>query len=295
MFRLPVNSGPWPWRHRLETVTGVFVVMAVATTLDLRGGMVLRPDTFESSIEPYLEYAPDEEHQAGPSADFGRSAKRDYTVGCVFSLWDPEENLWDLTWEAWLKDGSGNVVHSGTDWVNDKPAINGALYKAVQSPDSSYNCEVDWYVGSTYVGHDQTTVPVQVPTSLGVHTALSDHCSHPPTCQPQGCTGSCQAYYYKYRDYQIKDASNQPINKVMNVEESFSTPTNTCNATFIQGNGSTNSAGIFRDSFFFYGNGICNGGGSCTVVRNQTWKEQASQNNVGSFVLTYTCSSFGIQ
>jgi hypothetical protein len=52
---------------------------------------------------------------------------------------------------------------------------------------------------------------------------------------------------------------------------------------------------LFTDQFFFYGNSICDTGGSCSVQRNQTWKEHATGNSVGAYTLNYTCKAFSIE
>jgi len=157
----------------------------------------------------------------------------------------------------------------------------------VEGADYGWYCELDQFPISI-----QTPVKVQVPTSLSIYTPLSDMAGTPP-----GCSGGCTPYYYKYRDYRVMDGSSPPapIDKVMNLTESFTTPTNTCGASFAAGGATTNTIGVFRDTFFFFGNSTCGSGGTCTVVRNQTWRENSSNNNVGSYTLTYACDSFGIQ
>lgn len=210
-----------------------------------------------------------------------------YTVGAnSYSAW------WDVQFPA--------VTSMQNVWYGlSEAAGNGGGTSSVWG----YWDEELWHYAADYCWMESVPaeaggqVKVQVPTSLSVHTALSDQCSHPPTCQPPGCTGGCAAYYYKFREYQVMDGASppQPIRRTMTLSESFTTPQNSCNATFVQGQATTNSAGIFKDTFFFYGNSICDGGGSCTVVRNQTWRENSSNNNVASYTLTYTCSSFSIQ
>jgi len=132
---------------------------------------------------------------------------------------------------------------------------------------------------------------VQVPTSLSVVTSLSDHASG----KPSGCGAGCTPYYYKFRDYRVMDLFNDPINKVMNLTETFSTPINTCQAEFVAGQATTDNQGQFKDNFFFYGNSICDTGGSCSIARLQAWKENASNINVANYTLTYTCTTFEIQ
>jgi hypothetical protein len=99
-----------------------------------------------------------------------------------------------------------------------------------------------------------------------------------------------------YRDYQVMDQQNpaQPIQKVMQITETLTTGENTCGLPFTEGGGPSQSNGTFRDNLFMCGNvPACDDGGSCTTVRNQTWK--ADNHQVGQYTLTYTCSGVTVQ
>jgi len=166
----------------------------------------------------------------------------------------------------------------------------------LEFPGVSYH--VEGYEGGWYCALDEFSVPaqapvkVQVPSSLAIATALSNMAGNPP-----GCGSGCTPYYYKFRDYQVLDQDSQAINKVMTLSESLTTVVNTCGATPVEGQATSNTAGIFRDTFFFFGNPGCDSNPvqQCTIERTQSWTENASSRNVGLFYLTYTCNSFSIQ
>jgi len=154
----------------------------------------------------------------------------------------------------------------------------------VEGSDHGWYCALDQMAVPS-----QTLITVQLPTALSVYTQLSDHTSGSP------CGSGCTPYYYKFRDYRVMDQFNNPINKVMSLTETFTTPTNTCQAEFLFDEATTDNLGRFKDSFFFYGNSICDSGGSCSITRLQAWKENASNINVANYTLTYTCTTFEIQ
>jgi hypothetical protein len=120
-------------------------------------------------------------------------------------------------------------------------------------------------------------------------TSLNNYYSGNLTGTPPGCSPPVR--YWKVRDYQVMDqrVPAQPIARVMFMDESFTTPQNSCNVSFIQGDGNTTSSGTFRDNFYMCGSvPACSGSGSCTTVRNQTWKADSYQ--VGQYTITYTCT-----
>ena len=292
IFNAPVQSAPsaarWVRHHPARTIhvdrSRLPVLLKTGLRALLSWGSLRQATTdFQTSIDEVLEYSPEPDAVGGPSADGPRAV----TVGCMFSLWDPDGYYWNLTYDARLRNSGGSQVARRQNWAY-KPGINGSVESPESNPDYSYNCGVDWYVESTYIGHDQLTLNLSLPTSLEVAHALDDMSGNPPEC-------SGTAYYYKYRDYQVKDQNSSSIQRVMTMDESFTTAGNTCSANFVSGSGTTNSSGIFRDSFFFCDNSICNNNGSCSVTRNQTWREHQTNRAVGSFTLTYTCSTFGIQ
>lgn len=113
---------------------------------------------FQTSLDPYSVYAAPMPVQAddvpgGPMAagNSGAGVSRDgSTIGCLFSLWDPEEGLWNLSYTAWLKNASGGTIASNNQNVYSKPAINGAVY--AEGYEGSFSCDVDWSVNGTYLG-----------------------------------------------------------------------------------------------------------------------------------------------
>jgi hypothetical protein len=218
---------------------------------------------------------------------------------CNFDI-EADEGLWDWTYNSYLYDTNGAQIAQRNSWIANKPGMTGYVAATLTDPPpGQYHSTIEWWVEDYDLGtrNAYKDFQTQTPTSLSIYSPLSDVCGSPPTCQPPGCTGGCQAYYYKQRLYQVMDAQqpSQPIQKVMTMDESFTTPQNTCGATFASGPATTHSIGVFTDQFFFYGNSSCDGGGSCSVQRNQTWKEHASGNTVGTYTLTYTCSTFSIQ
>jgi len=109
---------------------------------------------------------------------------------------------------------------------------------------------------------------------------------------PQWCSEAPR--YWKVRDYQVLDANGAYVQRVMFVDESFTTSQNTCGIGFVEGDGYTTGAGTFRDNFFMCGNVPgCNNGQTCSAVRNQSWK--ADGYSVGGYTISYTCSGVTIQ
>ena len=116
----------------------------------------LKLTDFQSSIEAYTEFSPPEPTPviSGPSIEPGSASN----IGCTFALWDPDDNLWDFNYEAWLKDGSGTSIASSSNNVYAKPAINGSVYG--QGSEGTYSCDVDWYVNGVFLGSGHTTFAV---------------------------------------------------------------------------------------------------------------------------------------
>jgi hypothetical protein len=99
--------------------------------------------------------------------------------------------------------------------------------------------------------------------------------------------------YWRVRDYEVLDTNGYPIQVMMFMDESFTTPQNTCGVGFIEGDDYTTGQGTFRDNFFMCGYiPGCSNGQTCTAVRNQSWK--ANTYPVGNYQITYTCNGVTI-
>ena len=167
---------------------------------------------------------------------------------------------------------------------NTSIAINAEYGNYVATTSGSYSCSCIF--GGTASFGGGRTVTVQKPTSLKMYNSGSLGGT------PQQCSAFSppNVRYYRYRDYQVQDQNSQPILRKLQMQESFTTSQNTCNVSFVQGSTVTGDSGQFRDTFFMCGPvAACNNGGSCTTVRNQTWR--ADGNTVGQYAITYTCST----
>lgn len=89
------------------------------------------------------------------------------------------------------------------------------------------------------------------------------------------------------------DQNTNNLQKVMQMTEHLSTVSNSCGSVrFPMQTMNTDGQGRFEDNFFMCDVPICLSGGSCTVVRDQTWR--ADTHSVGDYQLTYQCGTFGI-
>jgi hypothetical protein len=111
----------------------------------------------EGSLDVHTEYSapvPAAEPAGligGPSPEETDEARSGSTIGCSFSLYDPEEGLYDFSYQAWLKDHStGSPLVSGNNNVYQKPAINGSL--STSGYGGTFKCEVDLYIGASLWG-----------------------------------------------------------------------------------------------------------------------------------------------
>lgn len=79
-----------------------------------------------------------------------------FTMVCNFEINDPDEYLWDFTYEARMYDPSMNQIKYGSNWVSDKSGYASFVDKTMTDPaEGTYTCTVDWWVYSYHLGQQQ--------------------------------------------------------------------------------------------------------------------------------------------
>jgi len=149
----------------------------------------------------------------------------------------------------------------------------------------TYNCSCIFGSAAGFGGGQQIQVPRPTNIELTGSGSLGG--------TPNGCSGPPR--YFKYRDYQVKDQNNAAISRSMGITETFSNASPNCfGVALVEGGGATNGQGQFRDYLWLCDAPGCNGGGSCTLTRTQTFSADG-QSLSPSFAQTYTCSNVTVQ
>jgi hypothetical protein len=256
-----MNKSNWT-TYRIACILWAPMLIVCAGTLHAQG----------MSFSVYMDTTP------GESSLYMVTSVADNSWGCSHGGYMTTARLTSPSGRTVASQSSGLQASTSLDYNDEYGDYSVAT-------DGSYQCSCI-FGGTAGFGGSQTTF-VQRPTSLNMYKTDA------LTGTPTGC--SVPARYWNFRDYQVMDQQTPPqaILKVMSMKETFTTPTNTCQVSFVAGDQPTGSSGQFRDQFFMCGPvPVCDGGGSCQTVRSQTWK--ADGNQVGQYTITYTCSGVTI-
>lgn len=151
----------------------------------------------------------------------------------------------------------------------------------------SYNCSCIFGGLASYGGGQPIVVPK--PVYANPYNSLTDRSGTPASC-------STAPYYWKVRDIQVEDGSHSAIQRVMTIGETFANlnPNPNCfGVNLAIGGGPTQQNGTFRDNLYLCGSPTCNGGGSCSFSRDQTFSADG-ETLAPTFTQTYTCSTASV-
>jgi hypothetical protein len=94
------------------------------------------------------------------------------TITCNFMIYDPDESLWDFTYEARIFDPGNAQIKYKTAWANDKVTLGSTTSVSLaDAAEGTYTCKVKWWADASYVGEEQATKTLVYQRPAGESTA----------------------------------------------------------------------------------------------------------------------------
>lgn len=226
---------------------------------------------------------------SGPSDATIEIVKREGSIRCSFWLSSQSGSIYNYGWDARLVDPAENQI--GESW-GSRTANSGASSVTGYLPDEptygQYKCVVGWMVNGWDVGVFEYRFNVDEPAAYAKVGEGNG------SGTPAPCVGRT-LHYWKTRDYQVQTSSGNAISRVMPISEQLTTGGSTCAGSppnFVEGGGSTTSAGRWRDNIYYCGIFTCEIGGSCELHRYQIWTAETTRTlSPNPMHITYNCSA----